>query len=54
MIKQETTCYLWLKYFDFLSNQYWKKKIFWSDDYFACNIGEASSAIIQKYIESQD
>ena len=31
----------------------WKKRIFWSDGYFACSIGEVSSAIIQKYIENQ-
>ena len=37
----------------FLTKQYWKKKIFWSDGYFACSIGEVSSATIQKYIESQ-
>mgnify|MGYP003295649285 FL=1 len=30
-IKQETTYYLWQKYPNFLSKQYWKKKIFWSD-----------------------
>jgi REP element-mobilizing transposase RayT len=36
-----------------LSKQYWKKKIFWSDGYFACSIGEVSSATIQKYIENQ-
>ena len=52
-IKQQTTHYLWQKYFDFLSKQYWKKKNFWSDGHFACSIGEVSSAIIQKYIESQ-
>ena len=53
VVKQETTYYLWQKYGSFLSKQYWKKRIFWSDGYFACSIGEASSAIIQKYIESQ-
>ena len=45
IVKQETTYYLWQKY--------WKKRIFWSDGYFACSIGEVSSATIQKYIESQ-
>ncbi|WP_366788749.1 transposase [uncultured Catenibacterium sp.] len=30
-----------------------RKKIFWSDGYFACSIGEVSSATIQKYIKSQ-
>lgn len=52
-IKQETTHYLWNKYNNFLSKQYWKKRIFWSDGYFACSIGEVSSVTIQKYIESQ-
>ena len=53
IVKQETTYYLWQKYGSFLSKQYWKKRIFWSDGYFACSIGEASSATIQKYIENQ-
>lgn len=52
IVKQETY-YLWQKYGSFLSKQYWKKRIFWSDGYFACSIGEVSSATIQKYIESQ-
>ena len=42
------------KYTDFSRQfDYWKKKIFWSDGYFACSIGEVSSSTIQKYIESQ-
>ena len=53
IVKQETTYYLWHKYGSLLSKQYWKKKIFWSDGYFAYSIGEVSSATIQKYIESQ-
>ena len=53
IVKQETTYYLWQKYNSVLSKQYWKKKIFWSDGYFACSIGEVSSTTIQKYIESQ-
>ena len=52
-VKQETTYYLWQKYNSFLLKQYWKKKIFWSDVYFACSIGEVSSTTIQRYIESQ-
>lgn len=50
---KDQTYYLWHKYGSLLSKQYWKKKIFWSDGYFACSIGEVSSATIQKYIESQ-
>ena len=53
LIKQRTTYCLWQIYPGFLSKQYWKKRIFWSDGYFACSIGEVSSATIQKYIESQ-
>lgn len=55
-IKQETIYCLWQKYSNFLPKQYWKRKLFWSDGYFACSIcsiGEVSSAPIQKYIESQ-
>ena len=52
-VKQEMTHYLWQKYNAVLSKRYWKKKIFWSDGYFACSIGEVSSVTIQKYIESQ-
>ncbi len=50
-LKQETTYYIWQKHYKFLIKKYWKKKIFWSDGYFACSIKEVSSATIQKYIE---
>ena len=53
IVKQETTYHLWHKYGSVLSKKYWKEKTFWSDGYFACSIGEVSSATIQKYIESQ-
>jgi len=53
ILKQRTTYYLWVRYRSFLQKHYWKKHIFWSDGYFACSIGEVSSATIQKYIESQ-
>ena len=52
IVKQETTYHLWQKYSSVLSRQYWKDKTFWSDGYFACSIGEVSSATIQKHIES--
>ena len=53
IIKQRTTHWLWVRYKDVLSKQYWKKFIFWSDGYFACSIGEVSSATIEKYIAEQ-
>lgn len=46
VIKQETIYYLRQKYRTFLSKHDWKKKIFWSDGYFACSIGEVLSATI--------
>lgn len=50
-LKQETTYYISQKHYKFLIKKYWKKKIFWSNGYFACSIKEVSSATIQKYIE---
>ena len=53
ILKRQTTHHLWLYYQADLQAQYWKKHIFWSDGYFACSIGEVSSATIEKYIASQ-
>ena len=53
IVKQATTYHLGHKYSSILSKQYWKEKTFWSDGYFACSIGEVTSATIKKYIESQ-
>lgn len=53
VIKQQTTQYLWDRYPAFLSRHFWKRRILWSDGYFACSIGEVSSATIEKYIVSQ-
>jgi len=53
IIKQRTAHWLWVRYKDVLSKQYWKKYIFWSDGYFACSIGEVSSTTIEKYIAEQ-
>jgi len=53
VLKQRTTHWLWVRYLSVLSKHYWKQQIFWSDGYFACSIGEVSSATIQRYIESQ-
>ena len=54
IVKQETTYHLWQKYSSVLSKKYWKEKTFWSDGYFACSIGEASSATIQKILKARD
>ncbi len=52
IIKQQTTYFLWQKYYNFYLNVI-GKKIFWPDGYFACSIGEVSEATIQRYIENQ-
>ena len=53
IIKQQTTQYVWERHSTLLSRHFWRKRIFWSDGYFACSIGKVSSATIEKYIASQ-
>jgi len=52
-IKSITTYHIWRKNNYFLSKHFWKEKIFWSDGYFVCSVGEASPETIQKYIQNQ-
>ena len=48
-LKQYSTYQMWNYHKEYLSNQYWKNKILWSDGYFACSIGQ----VIKKYIQNQ-
>ena len=52
-IKQYSTQQMWCSHGSYLSRQYWKHKILWSDGYFACSIGQVSQAVIEKYIQNQ-
>ena len=52
-LKQYSTAALWQLHGGFLRNKYWKKKILWSDGYFACSIGQVSQAVIGQYIQNQ-
>lgn len=52
-LKQSSTYHLWRRYREALSRQYWKRKILWSEGYFACSIGQVSQETIAKYIENQ-
>ena len=52
-LKQYSTYHMWNYHKEYLSNQYWKNKILWSDGYFACSIGQVSQEIIKKYIQNQ-
>lgn len=53
VLKQESTYRLWELFHDELSRHYWKKHVFWSDGYFACSVGDASTNTVRKYIEFQ-
>lgn len=52
-IKQKTTHHFWKKHPEIMRKHYWKKRILWSDCYFACSVGDASAETIQHYIENQ-
>ncbi len=52
-LKQESTRQLWQLHSTTLRKQYWYQKLFWSDGYFVCSIGEASPETIRQYILSQ-
>ena len=49
-LKQYSTYQIWKHHNDCLTKHYWKRKIIWSDGYFACSIGQVSQDIIEKYI----
>lgn len=36
-----------------LRRHYWKRRILWSDGYFACSVGQVSQETIERYIENQ-
>lgn len=52
-LKQESTFHIWRMHRQFLLNQFWVEKTFWSDGYFVCSIGEASPETIRQYILNQ-
>jgi putative transposase len=51
--KQLTTFRIWKKYSDKLKQVFWKERTLWSDGYFVCTTGNASTETIQKYINEQ-
>ena len=52
-LKQYSTYHMWVYHGSYLSKQYWKHKILWSDGYFASSIGQVSQATIEHYIQNQ-
>lgn len=52
-LKQLSTFRIWKKYATELKKHFWKERTFWSDGYFVCSTGDASTETIRKYIEEQ-
>lgn len=52
-MKQESTFGLWKRHEFYLKQHYWKRKILWSEGYFACSIGQVSQTTIEAYIRNQ-
>lgn len=53
MMKSYITFYLWEKYYQILSKQFWKEHTFFTDGYFVCSIGNVSEEQLKKYIDNQ-
>lgn len=51
--KQYSTHQMWCSHREYLSSQYWKNRVLWSDGYFVCSIGQVSQNIIERYIQAQ-
>ena len=52
-IKQISTFRIYQKYGAFLKTHFWKENTFWSNGYFVCSTGNASSETIKNYIANQ-
>ena len=52
-LKQISTFDLYRKHRSFLKKHFWRENTFWSDGYFVCSTGEASTETIRNYIENQ-
>lgn len=52
-LKQMSTNRIYKTYKTELKKYFWKENTFWSDGYFVCSTGNASTETIRKYIEEQ-
>lgn len=52
-LKQYSTYQTWNYHEKYLSKQYWKHKIFWSDGYFACSIGQVSQESLKSIFKNK-
>ena len=53
LMKSYTTYHIWEKYPNYLRKHFWKEHTFWTNGYFACNVGNVSEEMLQKYIQNQ-
>lgn len=53
LMKSYTTFWLWKTFPDILSVHFWKERTFWTDEYFACSIGNVSERILRECISNQ-
>ena len=53
LLKQVSTYKIWRQNNNeyYLRKHFWKQKIFWSEGYFACSIGNVSKEVIENYIK---
>ena len=52
-LKSQSTFHIWKTHADYLQWLFWKERTFWSDGYFVCTTGDASTETIRTYIEEQ-
>ena len=52
-IKQKSTNRIYKKHHKELKKHFWKENTFWSDGYFVCSTGDATTQTIHKYIDEQ-
>ncbi len=53
LIESYMTYHIWERYSNYLKKHFWKERTFWTDEYFACSVGNVSEETIKKYIENQ-
>ena len=52
-LKNYTTLHIWQLHEQHLKTVFWKQKMFWTDSYFVCSVGDVSQEAVHKYIETQ-
>ena len=52
-LKGQSAYHVWQTHAEYLQWLFWKERTFWSDGYFVCTTGDASTETIKQYIEEQ-